>query len=583
MFEAAGYAGGHTNTIRVDTRTRPTTSTPASSCSTTATTRTSSGCWPGSASPWQPSTMSFSVSDGHGDFEYSGASPQRAVRQAPAPAHAVVSPHGLRPGCASTAGPGAAASDGDDAVHRCGDWLERAALLAAVRRSADRPAGLGRVVRRPRRRCGASRRGSWPSSSTTTACSGSAAGRSGGSSAGVGAVRRGADRAVRRADAAADAGRAVAPRRSGVLVCAARRRRRALRRGRAGHSLRPGARAARGRHRARARGARRRSRTRPTRRSSTPTAGCCPAAAGPGRAGTTTGSPSPTGRATVTYHMNRLQSLRADREFCVTLNRTEAIDPDRVIRRITYAHPVFTADGRGGAGALRGDQRPRPRPLLRRLLGLGLPRGRRPQRTARGRAIRERGCEHCVAASTRGPSATARARAAARSFQHRIALFYLDLDELPAARRRAAGGRARPGPLRFRRARLPRRDSASRSAMPSATRYSARTGRPAGGADPPAHATARRSATASTRSASTTASTPHGERVHAVVAEVTNTPWGERHAYVLDRAGRDGRRASNGGRVRQGAARLAVHGDGSALPLSAPACPGPAARPHREP
>jgi uncharacterized protein len=30
-----------------------------------------------------------------------------------------------------------------------------------------------------------------------------------------------------------------------------------------------------------------------------------------------------------------------------------------------------------------------------------------------------------------------------------------------------------------------------------------------------------------------------GERVEAVVAEVTNTPWGERHAYVLRRSGND--------------------------------------------
>jgi predicted NAD/FAD-binding protein len=51
------------------------------------------------------------------------------------------------------------------------------------------------------------------------------------------------------------------------------------------------------------------------------------------------------GRATVTYHMNRLQSLRAEREFCVTLNRTEAIDPASVITKISYAHPVFTAAG----------------------------------------------------------------------------------------------------------------------------------------------------------------------------------------------------------------------------------------------
>ena len=50
-------------------------------------------------------------------------------------------------------------------------------------------------------------------------------------------------------------------------------------------------------------------------------------------------------RTTVTYHMNRLQSLRSASEFCVTLNRTEAIDPAAIIRRIDYAHPVFTAAG----------------------------------------------------------------------------------------------------------------------------------------------------------------------------------------------------------------------------------------------
>jgi uncharacterized protein len=54
---------------------------------------------------------------------------------------------------------------------------------------------------------------------------------------------------------------------------------------------------------------------------------------------------SPIGRATVTYHMNRLQSLRAEREFCVTLNRTAAIAPEKVIRTISYAHPVYTSRG----------------------------------------------------------------------------------------------------------------------------------------------------------------------------------------------------------------------------------------------
>jgi uncharacterized protein len=54
---------------------------------------------------------------------------------------------------------------------------------------------------------------------------------------------------------------------------------------------------------------------------------------------------APTERATVTYHMNRLQSLKADRELCVTLNRTAVIDPQQVIRTIPYAHPVYTPQG----------------------------------------------------------------------------------------------------------------------------------------------------------------------------------------------------------------------------------------------
>jgi predicted NAD/FAD-binding protein len=55
--------------------------------------------------------------------------------------------------------------------------------------------------------------------------------------------------------------------------------------------------------------------------------------------------PEPTGLSTVTYHMNRLQALDTDREFCVTLNRSDAIDPAKVLRTISYAHPVFTPEG----------------------------------------------------------------------------------------------------------------------------------------------------------------------------------------------------------------------------------------------
>ena len=58
----------------------------------------------------------------------------------------------------------------------------------------------------------------------------------------------------------------------------------------------------------------------------------------------------PAGRTTVTYDMNRLQSLESARRYLVTLNRTGAIDPERVIRKIDYSHPVFT---RAGIGAQR--------------------------------------------------------------------------------------------------------------------------------------------------------------------------------------------------------------------------------------
>lgn len=117
-----------------------------------------------------------------------------------------------------------------------------------------------------------------------------------------------------------------------------------------------------------------------------------------------------------------------------------------------------------------------------------------------------------------------------REFRHRLALFYLDLDELPSL----LGGRlsaARPGLLRFR-----RRDYLAPQSVPldRAVRDEVRmqTGlRP----DGPIRLLAQ------------LRSFGHcfnpvsfyycldagGDRVQAVLAEVTNTPWGERRAYVL--------------------------------------------------
>jgi predicted NAD/FAD-binding protein len=49
----------------------------------------------------------------------------------------------------------------------------------------------------------------------------------------------------------------------------------------------------------------------------------------------------PSSSATVTYHMNRLQGLTTAENYCVSLNQEARIDPRRIIRSMTYHHPVF--------------------------------------------------------------------------------------------------------------------------------------------------------------------------------------------------------------------------------------------------
>lgn len=49
--------------------------------------------------------------------------------------------------------------------------------------------------------------------------------------------------------------------------------------------------------------------------------------------------------ATLTYNMNILQNLTSRNTFCVTLNRTAEIAPSRIIKRLTYHHPLYTPAG----------------------------------------------------------------------------------------------------------------------------------------------------------------------------------------------------------------------------------------------
>ena len=130
-----------------------------------------------------------------------------------------------------------------------------------------------------------------------------------------------------------------------------------------------------------------------------------------------------------------------------------------------------------------------------------------------------------------------------REFRHRLALFYLDLDELP----RLLGGRlvaSRPGVLRFRR----------RDYLAGAEGAAVRRRRPSDAAVPLDRSVRDEVETQTglrpngpIRLLTQLRSFGHcfnpvsfyyclhagGERVQAVLAEVTNTPWGERRAYVL--------------------------------------------------
>jgi predicted NAD/FAD-binding protein len=49
-------------------------------------------------------------------------------------------------------------------------------------------------------------------------------------------------------------------------------------------------------------------------------------------------------RLTVTYHMNRLQALPTQTDYCVSLNTNGSVDPARVLRRMEYRHPLFTRE-----------------------------------------------------------------------------------------------------------------------------------------------------------------------------------------------------------------------------------------------
>ena len=136
--------------------------------------------------------------------------------------------------------------------------------------------------------------------------------------------------------------------------------------------------------------------------------------------------------ATLTYHMNRLQSLAAPEPYCVTLNATGRIKPERILREMTYFHPLMTLPAIRAQARWREISGREPHALLRRLLVLRIPRGR-PELGDPGSAIAGSGL------AARGVMESAiyfgtlrhrRFRPARHEFTYPLFMAYLDVDRI---------------------------------------------------------------------------------------------------------------------------------------------------------
>src|SRR3954453_2007711 len=195
-------------------------------------------------------------------------------------------------------------------------------------------------------------------------------------------------------------------------------------------------------------------------------------------------------------------------------DRARAGDQDDQLRT-----PGLHGRGDDRAGALGRDQRGAADALLRGVLGPRLPRGRRGVGDTSLRAAAAMTASAVYAGAVRHK----RLAVKERSFEHAIAMAYVDLDELPTL----LGGKlasSRPGVARFRRS-----DYFGEGDLAKAVREAAGVT-----VDGPTRVlTQLRSLGRCFNPVSFYYCFNEDEELEALLAEVTNTPWGERQTYVL--------------------------------------------------
>jgi predicted NAD/FAD-binding protein/DUF1365 family protein len=141
----------------------------------------------------------------------------------------------------------------------------------------------------------------------------------------------------------------------------------------------------------------------------------------------------------VTYWMNRLQGLKTDEQYLVTLNARPRIDPQRILAVMEYEHPVYDLPAVAAQSRLASLTTVSDR-VRRCLSRLGVPRGRLPLRRRGCRGVRGDLVTSLSSSLPALPSLVVgsvghhRSGPVRHTFRHRVYSWLVDIDDLPVYR-----------------------------------------------------------------------------------------------------------------------------------------------------